>query len=207
MKKSSNRGFTLVEILVVIAIIGLLAGLLVPVIGTAMQKVQVTTMRSKYSGWISAIEQYRSTYGCYPILDKGSGNINDDTHYNLGEGENGLNFVKALSGRDPETGDKLSKDDQKSFNKRNRSFCDFSPEDFTQADGTVDYSTLCDSFGNTNIHVVMDTDNNKRVIIPGEYTPDDATDAETDTNGLMKNVIIFTSSKDGDDYVDVYSWR
>lgn len=206
MKKSPKKGFTLIEILVVIAIIGLLAALLVPVIGTAMQKVQITTMRSKYSGWVSAIEQYKSVYDYYPILNKGA-SVGDDEHYNLGEGETGLNFVKALSGRDPETGDKLSKEDQRSFNRRGRSFCDFSPEDFTQEDGTVDYTTLADTFGNTNIHVVMDTDDNKHIIIPSEYMPEDATEAESDAKGLMKKVIIFTSKKDGEDYEDVYSWR
>lgn len=206
MKKSPKHGFTLIEILVVIAIIGLLAALLVPVIGTAMQKVQITTMRSKYSGWVSAIEQYKSVYDYYPILRKGA-TVGDDEHYNLGEGDTGLNFVKALSGRDPETGEKLTKEDQRNFNRRGRSFCEFSPEDFTQEDGTVDYTTLADVFGNTKIHVVMDTDDNKHIIIPSEYMPDDATDAETDSKGLMKKVIIFTSKKDGDEYEDVYSWR
>ncbi|MCD8283226.1 MAG: type II secretion system GspH family protein [Opitutae bacterium] len=206
MKKSKKPGFTLIEILVVIAVIALLAAILVPVVGAAMRKVKETTTKSKFTSWITAIEQYKQTYQYYPILETGR-SVGDDEHYDLGDGNMSLNFVKALSARDPSTGDKISRSDQKNFNTKAKEFFAFSVEDFTQEDGSVDYGTLADGFGNRHIHVVMDTDGNKRVVIPSAYTPDDATDAETDSSGLMKTVIIFTSKNDGDDYENVYSWR
>ena len=206
MKNHSKRGFTLIEILVVVAVIGLLASILVPVAGAAMKSVKRTTMKSKYTSWITAIENYKQQYQCYPILEKG-GSVQDDMHYDLGSGGLSLAFVKSLSGRNPDTGDTLSTDDRKSFNRRAIGFYDFSNEDFTQEDGSIELGTLCDSFGNRHIHVVMDFDGNKRVIIPQQYMPDDATDAEQDEKGLLRSVIIFTSQKDGDDYEDVYSWR
>ncbi len=206
MRKSKKLGFTLIEILVVIAVVGLLAAILVPVVGAAMKKVRETTTKSKFTSWVTAIEQYKQTYQYYPILETGR-TVGTDEHYDLGDGSLSLNFVKALSARDPATGDKISKSDQKSFNTKAKEFFSFSQEDFTQDDGTVDYGTLVDGFGNKHIHVVMDTDGNKRVVVPSSYLPDDATDAETDSNGLMKTVIIFTSKNDGDDYESVYSWR
>ncbi len=206
MKKTQKKAFTLIEILVVIAVIGLLAALLVPVVGAAMRKVKETTAKSKFSSWVTAIEQYKQTYQYYPIFETGR-NVGDDEHYDLGDGSTSLNFVKALSARDPSTGEKLSKSDMKNFNTRGKEFFSFSAEDFTQEDGTIDYGTLVDGFGNKHIHVVMDTDGNKRVVIPAAYTPEDATDAEQDSSGLMKTVIIFTSTVDGDDYANIYSWR
>lgn len=206
MKFSKKKSaFTLVEVLVVIAIIGLLAGLLVPVVGSAMGKVTKTTTKSMFTSWATAIENYNQTYNYYPILVKGQSLSNGDAEYNLGEGQTSLNFVKALSGRDPATGDVLSREDLKSFNKKGTSFYEFSQEDFQ--DGDTSNGQLVDGFGNPNIHIVMDADRNGRVIIPSQYMPSDATEAEEDPAGIMRKVIIFTSSQDGDDFQDVYSWR
>ncbi len=62
MKKS----FTMVELLVVIAVIGILAGILVPVLGTATQKARVTQARADINALMTAIKSYESNYNALP---------------------------------------------------------------------------------------------------------------------------------------------
>lgn len=62
MKKS----FTMVELLVVIAVIGILAGILVPVLGNATQKARVTQARADINALMTAIKSYESTYNALP---------------------------------------------------------------------------------------------------------------------------------------------
>ena len=62
MKKS----FTMVELLVVIAVIGILAGILVPVLGNATQKARVTQARADINNLMMAIKSYESTYNALP---------------------------------------------------------------------------------------------------------------------------------------------
>ncbi|MBT4693261.1 MAG: prepilin-type N-terminal cleavage/methylation domain-containing protein [Planctomycetaceae bacterium] len=62
-----NRlGMTLVEILVVISIIALLAGLLLPVIGAVRRRGQVTATVLEIQNLNAAIEQYKQKFGDYP---------------------------------------------------------------------------------------------------------------------------------------------
>mgnify|MGYP002629863800 CR=1 FL=1 len=63
---SSPRGFTLVEMLVVIAIIGLLSGLLVSLSGSASRKKVESRTRAELANMVTAIESYESKYGQYP---------------------------------------------------------------------------------------------------------------------------------------------
>jgi len=65
-----RRGFTLIEMLVVISIIAILAGLLLPVFARAKLKVKIANCKSDMQGLISAINQYDTTYSRYP------GNVN-----------------------------------------------------------------------------------------------------------------------------------
>jgi len=203
MKKPA---FTLIELLVVIGIIGILAAIMIPVAGTVRTTMTKTKTKSRFNEWVTAIGQYKQTYGFYPTFGQAS-ESGKDLHVNLANGDYAEAFVKTLSGRDLETGDKITGAERTKYNRRAVSFCDFSQEDFTQEDGSIDYTKIVDGFYNPNIHIVMDTTDNRRVEIPQQYMPEDATEDEQNEKGMMGTVIIFTSEEDGEDYTSVYSWR
>jgi prepilin-type N-terminal cleavage/methylation domain-containing protein len=59
-------GFTLIEMVIVISIIAILAGLLLPVIGTVRRRGQVTATVLEIQSLKNAIEQYKNKFGDYP---------------------------------------------------------------------------------------------------------------------------------------------
>lgn len=59
-------GFTLLELLIAITIIGILAGLLFPAIRGAQQNARIAECRQDINALSGALEQFRSTYGEYP---------------------------------------------------------------------------------------------------------------------------------------------
>ncbi len=63
MKKSH---FTLVELLVVIGIIAVLAGILLPAVNGAMQKADQTKAKAQITTLVNAIKQFEATYGYLP---------------------------------------------------------------------------------------------------------------------------------------------
>ena len=63
---TSRSAFTLVEVLVVIAIIGILAAIAVPAINGALTTAQNTVIRTEIQALSQAIEQYEQQYGDYP---------------------------------------------------------------------------------------------------------------------------------------------
>jgi general secretion pathway protein G len=68
MKKRS--GFTLVEIMVVVVIIGLLAGIVGPQIWGRLEEARRTTARTQIRAFESALDMYRLHNGIYPTTQQ-----------------------------------------------------------------------------------------------------------------------------------------
>lgn len=66
------KKFTLVEILVVIAVIGILASLILPAVTGANQQTMRLKAKADVSNIMSAIVKYESTYGKLPVLMDGN---------------------------------------------------------------------------------------------------------------------------------------
>ena len=67
----SNRGFTLLELLVVIVIIGLLASLVAPKYFNQIGKSNVKIAKAQIDALEKALDQYRLDVGAYPSTEAG----------------------------------------------------------------------------------------------------------------------------------------
>src|SRR5208282_1563779 len=68
-KDRFNAAFTLVELLTVIAIIGILAAFLLPVLAQVKKHMLVTKAQLEVGAIATAIEGYESVYGRFPVSD------------------------------------------------------------------------------------------------------------------------------------------
>jgi len=108
-----KRGFTLIEMLVVIAIIAILLGLLIPVLGAAQTKGRVAATAAMIRDLEMSLNNYQATEGIYPIkpgsskraIDDGSGSYSPPGYYQVpcvakgsksAGGENNAPLIKHL---------------------------------------------------------------------------------------------------------------
>jgi prepilin-type N-terminal cleavage/methylation domain-containing protein len=70
----TKRAFTLIELLTVIAIIGVLIALLFPAIKSALTKAEVSKAQTAITGLATAFQHYYAEYGKWPIADTASNN-------------------------------------------------------------------------------------------------------------------------------------
>jgi prepilin-type N-terminal cleavage/methylation domain-containing protein len=164
----SRRAFTLIELLTVVAIIGILATILVPTLGSARTSANKARTRTQFSTWAAAFESFRQEYGSYPQLyPQGAQHLVNQNASTTATQEH--LFFDTLTGRkrDPtgtwRTITTRTPPLPEAQNTRRIQFVSFTDSDLvTAADVTAGYNTnaqlnfIRDGFHNTSIAVVTD---------------------------------------------------
>lgn len=81
MLKQVQKGFTLIELMIVIAIIGILAAIAIPAYQNYTIRSQVTEGLTLGDGWKTAISEYYANTGCWPVVGNLTGTCNSVGKY------------------------------------------------------------------------------------------------------------------------------
>lgn len=203
----NRKAFTLVELMIVIAIIGVLAGMLTPMVSSAYRKALATNSKTFMSNMVSALERYKDDNGDFPKF------LTSSPRVDLDENDNAENLYKMLVGKNPD-GSRLSAADRREFNRRCTNYMEFNMNSLRKDNGRW---KIIDSFSNPHIYVCVDADSDG-YIKDGFPARKDGLSADELSEivpnpkvGLMSKVIMFTLKKDEEkDNVDsaenIFTW-
>jgi prepilin-type N-terminal cleavage/methylation domain-containing protein len=156
--------FTLLELLSVIAVIGVLAALIFPAVRSARISANKARTKVQFSQWSAAMEGFRSEYGYYPAFDPtalvNGGAITAITGDHL--------FHDILAGRKRDGTPLLPAGPAATQNRKLISLYSFSDADFTNASSPTP-NLLRDAFDNTEIAVLVDKNLDGVIRIGSDY--------------------------------------
>lgn len=203
-----NKAFTLIELLTVIAIIGILAAIIIPTVGSVRVSAKKAKAKTQFSQIIQAYELFKQEYGFYPDLDSATAR----NYKKLATEADTELLAGALTGKKP-NGDPQTTAASLCGNRKKLSFYSFATDDFPKVDDQYVYK-LQDAFGNTEIFIMCDA--NGDGIIKSGTTDDGATVAVAGkdggtfaapaipTGGIRASIIIYSA---GDKGKGVKSWE
>lgn len=206
--KNTKKAFTLVELLIVIAIIGILVGMLTPMISSAQKRAVASTSKTFLVNIASALERYQTEYGYFPDF------IASRERVNLADDNNSEGLIKALTGKTSE-GKRLSQSDRREYNRKARNFIDIAAGNIVKKNGR---NYVVDSFENPNIYICVDADNDGFIkaglpnISDGFSIQEIREIVPNQSSGVRAKVVLFTLKKDSfrstADYTaeDVFTW-
>jgi general secretion pathway protein G len=90
------RGFTLLELMVVVVIIGVLAALIAPAVLDRAEQAKVTAARTDVSNLMNALKLYRLDNGRYPSADQGLEALVDQAYHRRRDPDNWKPYLDKL---------------------------------------------------------------------------------------------------------------
>jgi prepilin-type N-terminal cleavage/methylation domain-containing protein len=147
----NRAGFSLLELLAVIAVIGILAALIFPSIGAARKSANRAKTKVQFNQWAAAIESFRSEYGYYPQFH--ATNLVNGGATTTASGEHLFHDILAGKRRD---GSALPSGNAALAQNRKRiAFHTFFEGEFTEATSAFPF-LLREAFENVSIVVLVD---------------------------------------------------
>lgn len=198
--------FTLIELLTVVAIIGILAAIVIPTANGVRNSAKRAETKVRFSQWATAMEQFKQEYGYYPAVT--TNNLLDSTK-----------FFAALTGHDY-LGTALS-GASLNGNTKAVSFYSVSESEFAKNSGGAATNELIDAFGNSDIVLLTDADGNGVLkdaeLVQQQLRSGNSQDGYGNAvvptaenfpaTGIRAGVIFYSAGKGSSAEDIVYSWK